>query len=148
MKLFDIILLVFIVYMFYKGIKAIKAKKQVGAVIFKGSSNYKSIQTMIFSIFALPLVILLEWNIKYMILIVIVVLGVLIEQVYMGEHGIKLNDEFFAKERIMHVYMVEGRVDQFEVMINGRTDTVKITISKSFIGKPVEEILKAYVING
>lgn len=145
MKIYDIIMFVFIAYMLFKGIKAYQAKSQVGAIIFKGTSNYKSIQTMIFSILSLPFVILLEWNLKYIILIVIVVLGALIEQVYMGEHGIKLNDEFFAKDRIMHVYMVEDRVDQFEIMVNGRTDTIKITISKSFIGKPVEEILEAYL---
>ncbi|NRF91712.1 hypothetical protein HQN89_11870 [Paenibacillus frigoriresistens] len=145
MNLHYFVLIVFIVYMLYKGIKAFKAKKQVGAVFLKGSSNYKSIQTMIFSILVVPFVILLDWNLKYLILIVIVFLGVMIEQVYVGELGIKLNDEFFAKERIMHGYMVEDRLDQFEIMIIGRTDTIKMTVSKSLIGKPVEEILEAYL---
>jgi adenine-specific DNA methylase len=63
------------------------------------------------------------------------------DRVYLGDNGIKINNEFIPKENILSYYMIEGRVNQFELFIKGKENLIRFTINKRTMERPIDEVL-------
>ncbi|NQX64406.1 hypothetical protein [Paenibacillus qinlingensis] len=135
------IVLVYVLYMLFKSYRANIAKKQVGTVTLVGYSDYQKIFITLLSLFFLPFIVTLDSNGKYGVLFLLILLSALLDRTYLGNNGIKVNDTYISKEDILHYYMVEGRVNQFEIFVRGKLDVVRITVNKRKVEKPLEEIL-------
>jgi hypothetical protein len=121
--------------MVLKCYRSIKAKQQVRSIKFVGTSNYKNIFVIILYLFiVVPIIITLNsigMNFLFLLLFIIMIIN---DRVYIGDNGIKINDEFIPKENILSYFKVEGRINQFELFIKG-------TIHKTTIERSIEEVL-------
>jgi hypothetical protein len=125
-----------------KSYRSNKAKQQVRGIKLVGTSNYKNIAMIIMNIFIIPMIVIKLDSIgKYFSLLLLCIISLIIDRVYLGDNGIKINDEFIPKEDILSYYMVEGSVNQFELFIKSKENLIKITINKRTIVRPIEEVL-------
>ncbi|OAS20291.1 hypothetical protein [Paenibacillus oryzisoli] len=136
-----VIVLVYVLYMLYKSYRANLAKKQVGTVALVGYSDYQRIFISLLNLFFLPFIVTLDGNGKYGVLFLLILLSALLDRTYLGDNGIKVNDIYISKEDILYYYMVEGKINQFEIFVKGKLDPVSITVNKRNLGKPLVEIL-------
>ncbi|WP_208607788.1 hypothetical protein [Paenibacillus pectinilyticus] len=137
-------MLIYMMYILYKSYRSFQVKKQVHPITLVGSSNYKKSFIMILFMVSLPFILGLDTNAKYGLLIVIVLINTLIDRVYLGDNGIKLSDEFIPKADIMSYYIVAGKVDQFELFVRGKENSVKITVHKRNVAESMEAVLAAW----
>lgn len=136
-----VIVLVYVLYMLFRSYKANIAKKLVGAVALVGYSDYQKIFITLLNLFFLPFIVMLDSNGKYGVLFLLILLSALLDRTYLGDNGIKVNDVYISKEDILYYYMVEGKVNQFEIFVRGKLNPVIITVKKRNLQKPLEEIL-------
>jgi hypothetical protein len=142
MKISYIVILVFFIYMLFKSYKSIKAKQQVRRIELVGTSNYKNIFVFILYLFiVLPIIISLNSIGMYFLFLLIFIMAIINERVYLGDNGIKIHDEFIPKENILSYSFVEGRVDQFELLIKDKANLIKITVNKRTTQRPIEVVL-------
>jgi hypothetical protein len=92
-------------------------------------------------LFFLPFIVTLDSNGKYGVLFLLILLSAVLDRAYIGDKGIKLHDEYIPKEDILHYYMVEGKVNQFDIFVRGKLDVVNITVNKRKLKRPLEEML-------
>ncbi|MGO4500137.1 hypothetical protein AB4114_30140 [Paenibacillus sp. 2RAB27] len=136
-----VIVLVYVLYMVFKSYRSSKAKKQIGTVTLVGYSDYKKIFITLLNLFFLPFIVTLDNNGKYGVLFLLILLSAVLDRAYIGDRGIKLHDEYIPKEDILHYYMVEGKVNQFDIFVRGKLDVVNITVNKRKLKRPLEEML-------
>lgn len=136
-----VIVLVYVLYMVFKSYRSNKAKKQIGTVTLVGYSDYKKIFITLLNLFFLPFIVTLDNNGKYGVLFLLILLSAVLDRAYIGDRGIKLHDEYIPKEDILHYYMVEGKVNQFDIFVRGKLDVVNITVNKRKLKRPLEEML-------
>jgi hypothetical protein len=141
LKISYLIVFVFFIYMVIKSYRSNKAKKQVGSIRLVGTSNYKNILMIILFLIIVPIINTFDSIGKYALIILFFIISIIIDRVYLGDNGIKVNDEFIPRENILSYYMVEGRVNQFELFIKGKEKLIKITINKRTIERSLEEVL-------
>ncbi|KRE60575.1 hypothetical protein ASL11_24430 [Paenibacillus sp. Soil750] len=143
-----VIVLIYVLYMVFKSYRSSKAKKQIGTVTLAGYSDYKKIFITLLNLFFLPFIVTLKSNGKYGVLFLLILLSAVLDRMYVGDKGIKVHDVFIPKEDILHYYMVEASVNQFEIFIRGRIDVVRITVNKRKVERPLEEILAEWKLIG
>jgi hypothetical protein len=141
LKISYLIVVVFFIYMAFKSYRSIKAKQQVRSIELVGTSNYKNIFAIILYLIIVPIIITLDSKGMYLFLLLFIITNIINNRVYLGDNGVKIHDEFIPKENILSYYMVEGRVDQFELFIKDKENLIKITIHKRTTGRPIEMVL-------
>jgi hypothetical protein len=141
LKISYFIVLVFFIYLLLKSYRSIKAKQQVRSIELVGTSNYKNMFVIILYLLIVPIIITLNSIGMYFLFLLLFIITIINDRVYLGDNGIKIHDEFIPKENILSYYMVEGRVDQFELFIKDKENLIKITINKRTTERPIEVVL-------
>jgi hypothetical protein len=140
------LLLIILYCMFIVGwnVRYFLNKRKAGLILLTGSSRYKAVRIMLLAVLVNPLILWANGNWKYVFFVLTFALLVDGKRSFMGEHGLAVNGEFIAKERILHYFMTEGSVDQYGFMLREQTDKLKIRMIKKFASQPLEEIMQTW----